>query len=446
MTGVQTCALPISFSIIRGGLAETASDSRKEFVSSYITDTRLMGVVGVYIHWRLPENSTNTHFHQLFYFDAEEFGFDTYKGILTGDDGSGLDALRDVENALLGGLGGKQINLSEREARYMVQEYTALNQRMGLALPEGYQEYRFLLYPQIELDRTEEYVLMSKQCPILSSPYQVITYFLMRCFGKDFGAAKFLTKNYVRTNIFPEHKGATLFRNTIDPAPDQAGSNTGYYATDSDKDFGTFQTHTSYLCESLIEYDKEFYIVVTQITLDNLRVVKFEKVSSFRISSQEAVMQLNRPEYVTVFDFYEDAPHFNRNSTQLSQKAMINEHDGGRLFMMFHPHNNHVNRQTYLLNDDVLGNYYVLDSGQIVLTSYTPEGIRAIEQDFVNSSCVHHAALVGKFQFEMPVLDEFIMSGFEDFADFAMLIAKEVYDEPDGPGIPEEPDDPEDFD
>lgn len=423
------------FSIIRGGLSEKASESRKIFVSSYITDTRLMGVVGVYIHWLLPDNETLTHFHQLFYFDAEEYGFDTYKSVLTGDDGTGLDELRDVENALLGGLGGKQINLSEKEARYMVQQYVDLNRRMNLPLPEDYQEYRFLLYPKDELDRTEEYVLMSKQCPLLNSPYQVITYFLMRIFGKDFGAAKFLTKNYVRTNIFPEHKAATLFRNSIDPAPGEDGSNTGYYATDDDKDFGTFQTHTSWLCESLIEYDRNFYIVITQVTLDNLRVVKFEKVSSFKISQTEAVMQLARPEYVTVFDFYENAPPFDRNSTALSQKAMINTHDNGRLFMMFHPNNNHVSRQTYLLNDDVLGTYYVSDSGQIIITSYSQEGIRALEWDFCHSDHIAFAELVGKYQFDEPVLDEFIGSGFEDFSDFAMLIAKDVYDEDD----PEQP-------
>ena len=45
------------------------------------------------------------------------------------------------------------------------------------------------------------------------------------------------------------------------------------------------------------------------------------------------------------------------------------------------------------------------------------------------------AELVGKYQFDEPVLDEFIGSGFEDFSDFAMLIAKDMYDEDD----PEQP-------
>ena len=418
-----------SFTIIRGGLAETAQDSSRIFVSSYVTDTRLMGVTGVYIHWLLPENTTLTHFHQFFYFDAEEYGFDTYKSVLTSDSGEGLEDLRDVENALLGGLGGKQVNLSEKEAAYMVQEYAALNERSNLPLPEGYEEYAFLLSRRIEMDQTETYVLMSKQCPVLTSPYQVINYFLMRIFGKDFNAAKFLTRNYVRTNLFPEHKGATLFKNTIDPAPDPvSGASTVYHPTDSDRDFGTFHTHTSYLCESLIEYDQQFHLVVTQVTLDNLRIVRFEKVSSFRISNAEAVMMLTRPEYVTVFDLFEDAPTFTRNSTELSRRAMITPHDNGSLFMIFHPHNNHVSNAVYLLNDDVLGTYYVSDSGQLILSSYTPEGIHALERDFLHSDWIRCCALVAKYQFEEPVMEEFMDSGFEDFTDFAAFISKDIDD------------------
>ena len=415
------------FTILRGGLSETARDRRKVFLSASVTDTRLMGVTGLTIHWLLPENETLTHFHQFFYFDAEEFGFDTYKSVLTGEDGQGIDELQDTENSLLGGLGGKQVAVTEKEAVYMVQEYVSMNRQKGLALPDGYEEYRFLLLHPVTLDRTEEYVLMSKQCPVLTSPYQVITYFLMRCFGKDFGAARFLTKNYVRTNLFPEHKMATLFRNVIDPAPDpDSGSNTDYHATGSDGDFDTFQTHTSYLCESLIEYDQEFYLVVTQVTLDHLRVVRFEKISSFRISTAEASMMLSRPEYVTVFDWYEGAPPFTRNSTELSSRSMICPHENGQLFMIFYPHNNHVSRRIYLLNDDVLGNYYASDSGQLILTSYTADGIRMLENDFIAAGLASCAVLAAKYQFDEPVLEEFISSGFDDFTDFAAFISTDA--------------------
>ena len=78
------------FKVIKGGLSETAFTGSRQFVSAYVTDTRLMGVVGVYIHWYLPQNTLLKHFHQFFYMDAEEFGFDSYESVLESDDGGSL--------------------------------------------------------------------------------------------------------------------------------------------------------------------------------------------------------------------------------------------------------------------------------------------------------------------------------------------------------------------
>ena len=103
-----------NFKLINGGLTETAEGSRKEFISAYVTDTRLMGVTGMYVHWALPENSHMTHLHQFFYFDAEECGFDTYRSVL-GDGGKDeFEEIRDIENYLMGGLGGTNVGISDR--------------------------------------------------------------------------------------------------------------------------------------------------------------------------------------------------------------------------------------------------------------------------------------------------------------------------------------------
>ena len=68
-----------------------------------------------------------------------------------------------------------------------------------------------------------------------------------------------------------------------------------------------------------------------------------------------------------------------------------------------------------------------------MLSSNTSTGIHTLERDYIRSSCIKYSVPVGRYQFEQPVLDEFLMSGFEDFADFAMAIAEDMYDEPDGP-------------
>ena len=73
-----------------------AEGSRKEFISAYVTDTRLMGVTGMYVHWALPENSHMTHLHQFFYFDAEECGFDTYRSVLGDGVKDEFEEIRDI--------------------------------------------------------------------------------------------------------------------------------------------------------------------------------------------------------------------------------------------------------------------------------------------------------------------------------------------------------------
>ena len=433
-----------NFKVIKGGLSETSFTSSRQFVSAYITDTRLMGVVGIYIHWYMPQNTLRKHFHQFFYMDAEEFGFESYESILESDDGDRYYDILTIENKMIGGLGGRKVRLSEKEAMYMVQSYVKLNQRMGLPLPGDAEEYRFLLSPAIELSGEDEYTLMCKQCPVLETPYQVINYFLMRCFGRDFGAAKFLTRGYVRTDIFPEHKGATLMSNSIEEANDAtSGSNTDYYSTDDDSDFGTFNTRKAYLCQSLIEYDGKYYLLVTQVTLDRLKVVKYQKISGFRVSAAEAAMMTSRSEFITVFEpLDEELPEeltpdmcgdvgllFNSDSTELVSTAMVTDHDAGRAFIIFYPHNDHVGKKNYRLSDDVLGMYYVLDNGQIVLCAYERKNINLLEKDLLSSPIGSLVMPVAKYQFREPVIFDFISSGGDDFEEFVEMISEREDDD-----------------
>ena len=427
-----------TFQVLKGGLAETAFTSSRQFVSSYVTDTRLMGVMGVYIHWYLPENNFLKHFHQFFYLDAEEFGFDSYESVLESDDGGRYYDIKAIENKMIGGLGGRKMRISEKEARFLIQSYAKMNRKMNIPLPGKTEEYDFLLSPSEELSSDEEYALMCKECTAISSPYQVINYFLMRCFGRDFKAAKFLTRGYVRTDIFPEHKAATLMSNSIDNADDaDSGSNTNYYITDDDKDFGTFSTRRSYLCQSLIEYDCKYYIVITQVTLDKLKVVKYEKISSFRVSSAEATMMTSRPEFITVFNPVEGNIYesdeitiennpglvFTLDSTDLVSTAMVTEHEAGRVYMMFYPNNDHVSSREYRLSDDVRGVYYILDNGQFVLCAYDSSSIELLEKDITSSGIGPYLYLAARYQFKEPVLYEFIGSGSEDFLEFADIIS-----------------------
>ena len=73
------------FTLIEGGLSQNSiSDCRKRLELCHITNTRLMGVLAMYMRFEL-EDMPYPCIHQFFYFDAEEFGFESYKSVKGND-------------------------------------------------------------------------------------------------------------------------------------------------------------------------------------------------------------------------------------------------------------------------------------------------------------------------------------------------------------------------
>ena len=383
--------------IIRGGLSDSPNDNQKIFLSAYVTDTRLMGVIGMYIHWSVPENPVLKDFHQFFYFDSDEFGFETYIGIM----GNDANTIKNTEHTMIDVLGGKKIDISEKEAIYILNQYVKLNKKKNLELPEGHREYEFLLKSDVFLSKSELHVLMSKQCTNIDTPYTAINYFLMRSFGKDFDAASFLAKDGVPIDLFPEMESADLCKNSIDK---------------SDK------IQDEYICESVIEYDEYYTLVITNITLEENIISTFEKISSFKISAAEATMMLSRPEFISVFDLMCSPEDFTQNSTILAQHSMLTVHDYGKLFLIFNLNNDHISKQTYRLNEDVFGLYFITDIGQLIAASYNLHDIHTLEKDLSKSEFNKFLVPVSKYEFKDPVLYEFVQSNFDDFEEFIEAI------------------------
>lgn len=385
-----------NLTVLRGGLLDSAATSRKTFVSAYITNTRLMGVVGMYMHFHLPDNQTLGELHQFFYFDSEEFGFENYQSVL----GRNPIRLSEIENSLIGGLGGEKVQVTLREACYLLQEYVRFNKKHQIPLPEGLTEYGFLLEQEIILSEPERYILIKKQCTSVEKPYEVINYFLMRVIGKDFEAAGYLADRNLNMNLFPEHPAGTFCKNTIEREDEL----------------------DTYLCESLVEFSGNYYISVTEVSLTGLMVSKFERISLFRVSPAEAAMTLARSEFISVYEMLVDPSTFSPASTEKSAAAMVTYHDNGVLYMIFHPNNKHVAKREYRLNEDVLGMYFITTSGQLLAAAYSLEEIKLLEKDLSEASIGHSLIPIGRYEFQEAVLYEFIQSGFGAFEDFVNAI------------------------
>ena len=133
-------------------------------------------------------------------------------------------------------------------------------------------------------------------------------------------------------------------------------------------------------------------------------------------------MMLAKPEFITVYETMIPHEEFASLLGQVPLNCLITPHKNGKLYMMFHNHNDHVNRQIFMLSADVAGIYYLTDSGQLLAAAYDLPGIHALEKDLRKSVLAPYVVATGKYEFKEPVLYEFVESNFDDFDEFVEFI------------------------
>lgn len=390
------------FTVIKGGLSDSINTKAKHFISAYITDTRLMGVLAIYAQWRIVDTYSEQNLHQFFYIDCEEMGWETYKSVL----GNDMEEIDQIEQALVGGLGAKKIAITQKQLQGILTYYGEFNRHNDLPLPENYPEYRFLLEPETILEHGEKQQLMQKICGEVVSDYQLINYFLMRAFGHDHNGAAYLADENCPLDLYGNYRQATFCKNVID-------QNHAY----SDG-------AVSYLCESLIEMDGNYETVVSEVIVKNLKVIAFRHCSGFAVSTAEAAMILVKTEFVTVYEVLLSDEDMDRNIGELTVNlnTVMSTHENGRLFMAFKQNNDHVNSRIFRLSNDVKGIYFLTNYGQLIVASYSLRDIRLLENKLKSSPLAPYLVTTAKYEFKDPVLFEFIQSDFDDFNAFLEFI------------------------
>lgn len=391
--------------VIEGGLSASIDKRPKYFLSAYVTDTRLMGVLAVHACWKIPYGDELSDFHQFFYIDCEEMGLETYKSFLDSDPSE----IEMAEQALVGGLGASKIEISERQLMGLLTEYRLFNEEHKLPLPEKYEEYRFLIEPETILTPEESQILMKLICGEIRSDYQTINYFLMRCFGRDYTGAAYLSEGKFPLDLYDNYRQATFCKNVID------------------KDASYADGATAYMCESLIEMNNCYETVISRVVVRDLKIVDFEHCSGFAVSSAEAAMMLSKPEFVTVYEVLLSEQDMDENIGELTitLNTVMSVHDNGRLFMAFKPSNSHVDSRIFRLSNDVRGIYFLTDYGQLITAAYSLIEIQTLEKKLAACPLAPFLMATAKYEFKEPVLFEFINSDFEDFEDFLDAIKDE---------------------
>lgn len=425
------------FKVIDGGLLENATDSEKSFISAFVTNTRFMGVVVIGVSWALTDNTEYTRLHQFFYIDAAESGIENYESILTGEvpDGDEEYVLRKTEISMRGGLGGTKRAITEKELTFLLCSYAKQNGRSHESLPEPESEYDFILKRDADLTQGEIQELNDKLFVSISSPYEAINYFLMRCFEHDYEVAGHLTKGSVSPRLFPQLPPCILIKNTIQQSGPSNGLNESNYCQNhGDDDFATFDTRVTYICKSLVDSTERHFLALTQITMEKYKVISCTPISLFALSGMEATMINQAAEYVTVFDFIGTSEDLEYFMGEYEDFTSVSEYPDGKLYMVFNPDNDHVKKPVYRLDDDVFGAMFVQDYSQIILCSSSLENITAMEQRLNKASLSMLITSYRKYEFHQQVFGEYINSGLEDFEEFLKMVANDYDDFDDSHG------------
>ena len=441
--------------VLDGGRSLPVSKMHRVYLDGYVTDTRLMGVLAVCARWEIVSPTADRddpdsweELSQFIYIDCEEAGFETYQQIRGYDD---PEADR-IEEALVCGLGGRKVELTERQLRLLIQNWSRFNQEHDLPMPPGIQDYGFLLDPAVEADDAEQYDLMQMICAPIRSDLEAVNYFLMRCFGRDHEGARHLADpaalatdddpaaldaepdqplrehpgapKPLRLDLYDRFECATFCRNAIDRC--------------GEFDDGAVQ----YRCESLIEMDGIYETIISLVTVLNRKVVALEHCSSLPVTDTEAAMILKKTEYITVYEIFlsDDDLDANLDEFTLGFHTTMSEYENGLLFMSFRPTNDHVNRALFVLSNDVRGMYFLTNNHQLILCAYNAADLHYLERTVAGSVLApyfipsgHYKFIpgggyrpdTGHYEFREPVLYEFMQSDFEHFEDFLQTLYQE---------------------
>ncbi len=221
------------------------------FVEGEVTDTRLMGVLGMHLHWRFTGGDAPEDIHQFWYYDIEEIGLDTLSFYI----GKDKKRIAMACKANFGGLGARMVSVDEREARYLARHFVEDTVRKGEMLPPEIRDadYTLLIDPQLSASEIE--ALNRKLCTPIRTDNGVINYYLMRLFGKD-------------------EEGAALLRDPNAPPSDFGELAPRLYSTFLKNDIQYFidaNGKLSYLCESLIENDEGHSLIFSEIRVQRTR-------------------------------------------------------------------------------------------------------------------------------------------------------------------------------
>lgn len=404
-----------AFKVVEGGLSEYYNIFRDfELCSCKGTNTRLMGVVAVHAEWKSLENS-RYRIHQFIHLDFSELGPDGYHEVIP-------DRARRLNNSewaiwkeMSQPLGGTLVDLDATDLYMLAQaSINKMKNDPGAGDPVDREEYRVAcIRIRLMLEALEETGKIQNDRPVTDvvkklspnrlSKAETINYFVMRMVDRDVDAAmslstieekKLLASPLMGRGIKMLMKAKTRDAETDDvPVPENGAR------------------YCSVATEALTDAGSGYFIYEIGIDLvlqgGVWKVWRCESSRGMHISSVEASMQMDRPEYITLFRIDGDVENLDQFRFSMMSASTPIQMPNGTMYVKYNDDNSYVDSYKYLMNDDLYGAYLFTHQGELVVMSPELFHISMMELDIMSSVMAGSIHLVKRYKSASQIFQSF---------------------------------------
>lgn len=351
------------------------------FEYSKVTKSRLMGSIGLYIHWSEDGHTLD----QFFLLDAEGDGIADYVGLHN----ASAEEVFFERQRLMGGLGSAVVRLTKKEALTLLYDYGRQNITYNRSFPGVFEEYGHLLKKDITVQKES---LLAKICHEIREPIEFINYLTMRFVARDISMLQYFSYYKDERFDFLTDEGSTLLRNMVTPI----GEDTYSAVAIVEDDRGYYRLKIGFR----ITYEGRYYYRAIMGT------------SREALSHEEVQSWIHRKEYLAVF-------HHKENDLEKSLLLKIPglyrvpfEH--GVSYTHFKSNNNHVKEADYRISNDLAGIYLIKDQ-ELVFAAldefHFNRGIELLDQ-------IDGLILEEELYSLIPIIYEYAKSDSESIYDF----------------------------
>lgn len=357
-----------------------------KFSFAKVTNSRLMGTLGLIICWK----DKNESFHQYFLMDAEGLGIADYVGLKNPTTKESYEE----EERLMGALGSERLSIDEEEALFLVKHFGNKNFYYEKELPGNTMEYIDII-EKYETQLTI-YEMYPKICKVIEEEIEFINYMTMRFIAWDRESLRYFSQSEEIANMHITNINGTLLKNEV------VEKGNGRYISNA-----LFEDNDGYYtCKIAFNIEK----LNQTFKLNSMLVTEKEPIYDFEVFDE-----ISKEEFIKVYNV-NSKEEFLKKIFSDNPALQKSDMEDATFFTKFNLSNDHVKEKTYIINNDINAIYYQIDDKFFVGT-YNLKNNEELN-NLLQQQYMDYINFENEFYFEQNVLYDFVESGSDDFLDF----------------------------